>query len=412
MPSLKNKSQKILNHLYSLKNFGIKPGLSRIKGLLKELGNPEKDFKSVLVAGTNGKGSVSALLAEILQTAGYKTGLYTSPHLYRFNERIRVNGSEIPTGVVISLAEELLSLPVVRKDKTTFFELTTAMAFKYFSKRKVDIAVVEVGLGGRYDATNVVHPLVSVVTSVGLDHEKFLGSNLSDICREKAGVIKNGGILVSGVRDKKLAGVLKKQCSANKSAAYFIDKDFKYKKVASNLKGEYQKDNIATVLEVVRQLKGKDFKITDGHIKKALKTVQWKCRMEEFKAGGVSVMLDSAHNGPGAKALATSLKKAKYKKLTLVIGAMKYKDISSIFKELLPLTETVILTSPNMERSATTGELKGYLRSFKGVIEAEPKVSKAVKRAVVLSKQNKKVCVTGSIFTAAEARRYITRYMN
>lgn len=414
MPSSKNKSQKILDHLYSLKNYGIKPGLTRIKRLLKAISNPAKDFASIIVAGTNGKGSVSAILGEILKTSGYKTGLYTSPHLYRFNERIKINGKEISTQTVTKLAEGLLSEGVVKKDKTTFFELTTAMAFKYFSQKKVDIAILEVGLGGRYDATNVVSPLVSVVTSIGVDHEKFLGSDVNTICKEKAGVIKKDGILVSGVRSPKLIRILKSECKANKAKSYFIDKDFKYEKISCNLKGDYQKDNIAVALEVSNQLRSKGFNISDSNIRKALKSVEWKCRMEEFKPSkGISIMVDSAHNELGAKALKDSLKSLSYKDVCFVFGVMEDKDVKSILKELLPLAGGVILTSPKVERAMNPSKLKTYLNGYKGVVEVIPKVSSAVKRAVALSKErkNKKICVTGSIFTASEARKYIDRYL-
>lgn len=412
MPSSKNNSKKILEHLYSLKNYGIKPGLTRIKRLLKVLGNPEKDFSSIIVAGTNGKGSVSVMLAEILTTAGYKTGLYTSPHLYKFNERIKIDKKTISTARITGLAKYILALPVVAKDKTTFFELTTAMAYKHFSNSNVDVAVVEVGLGGRFDATNTVNPLVSVVTSVGVDHEKFLGNDIEKICSEKAGVIKKNSDFVTGVRDKKLIRILKKECRENKVKGYYIDKDFKYKKIDCNLKGDYQKDNIAVALEVVRRLREKGFVIKSSHIKKALKTLSWKCRMEVMKTrNGRSVIVDSAHNGAGAKALASSLKKLGSKSNIFVIGIMKDKDMGSIFKELLPIASTVVLTSSRMERSATARELAGYLKDFTGVVEVVPKVSGAVKKAVSLTSKGQNVCVAGSIFTASEARTYIERYM-
>ena len=408
MPISKTKSVQILDKLYSLKNFGIKPGLKRIKNLLKAVGNPERDFPSIIVGGTNGKGSVSVLVAEILKAAGYKTGLYTSPHLYRFNERIKVDGGLIGTAKIKSYASRMLKLPVVKKDKTTFFELTTAMAFKYFSEKKVDIAVLEVGLGGRYDATNVVSPLVSVITSVGLDHEEFLGGDVKTICREKAGIIKKGSTLVTGVSDKELINIIKSECREKGVKGYYIGKDFKASAVKSTLKGKFQKDNIAVALKTVEVLRDKGFNIKPTHIKKALQTVSWPCRQEEFSVKGRRVIIDSAHNVPGAKALRDSLG-TKKSRSTLVFGVMKRKNVEGILNELLPFSSSVFLTSPKMEGAADTEDLKNKLNSYSGEVSTSKRVSTALKKAIEATPKGEMVVVAGSIFTAAEARKTVKR---
>ncbi|RKY85960.1 bifunctional folylpolyglutamate synthase/dihydrofolate synthase, partial [candidate division KSB1 bacterium] len=216
---LERRYRDIINNLYNLTGFAIKICLDRVEKLLNSLGNPHKKFKSILIAGTNGKGSTSAIIESILREAGYKTGLFTSPHLVEFTERIKVNGKKIKKGEVVKFVDSWINY--IRKFECTFFEATTSMAFKYFYDNRIDIAVVEVGMGGRLDATNVLTPILSVITPIGYEHQKYLGESLLEIAAEKAGIIKNDNICITGIQLPEVEKFLRKECE--KKGTYFYN---------------------------------------------------------------------------------------------------------------------------------------------------------------------------------------------
>ena len=242
--------QLTLDYLYNLERFGIKLGLEAITELLGLLDNPQKKFKSVHIAGTNGKGSVSAYLAAILQEASYKVGWYTSPHLIKFNERIRVDGKAIENRELVRLTE-LIKEKVEGKIQPTFFEFTTALAFLYFAEQKVDFAVVEVGMGGRLDATNVLNPEVAVITNISFDHQKHLGNTLEKIAGEKAGIIKENGKVVVGKRDIGLVKLFKEKCEEKKSTLFLAGKE----QIETPLLGRHQQENANTAITSPKILK-------------------------------------------------------------------------------------------------------------------------------------------------------------
>ncbi len=414
-----------LDYLYGLEAFGIRPGLSRVKHLLRAIGNPEDSYPSVLVAGTNGKGSVAAMLSSILVEAGYKAGLYTSPHIHRFNERIRVSGTMISSVDVKRLTCELRSkLEQGAGHECTFFEFTTAMALKYFEQRGVDIAVVEVGMGGRLDATNVLRPEVTVITSIGLDHCAFLGDSIEEVASEKAGVMK-GSICVSGVSDGPALGVIEKRAKETGTELFIAGKDFRsepvtarsfdymsgdrvIKRLGSALSGPHQVRNAACAIKAAELLDAGAFDIGKGAIMRGLRRVEWPARFEVLSKRP-KVVLDSAHNPGGAAALAETLKGEDYERLLLVFGVMANKDIDGILSHLIPLTDTVIITEPEQAKSAPLEDLIERVARF-GVgtrIVRRKRVREALKEALAMASNRDMVCVAGSIFTVSEARRYL-----
>ncbi|MBI5894241.1 MAG: bifunctional folylpolyglutamate synthase/dihydrofolate synthase [Deltaproteobacteria bacterium] len=387
MPSYKN----ILQYLYGLERFGIRLGLARVNALLKLLGNPHKKFPIIHVGGTNGKGSVSAMLASILQEAGCKVGLYTSPHLVRFNERIRIDGKEITNRKIVELTERIRNNPPLippflkgGEGGLTFFEFTTAMAFLYFAEEKVDIAVIEVGLGGRLDATNVCKPLVSIITNVSREHEDILGKGIKKIAVEKAGIIKENGILITAAQQPSALKIFDRICRQKNAKICRIGKDFFvkgvkgsrgqgvkglyphgstgafsfkgrrwiYKNLKTNLLGRHQYKNAGLALFALEMIGKKGFKITEDAVRTGLKNVKCNGRLQIISKEP-TIVLDSAHNPAGAKVLRDSLlKEFCYKKLILVIGIMADKDIKGFLSNIAQIADLVILTKPNTPRAA------------------------------------------------------------
>src|SRR3990172_3105048 len=413
-------SRNTIEYLYGLTPDVIKPGLERIERLLEHLKNPHLNYPSIIVGGTNGKGSASAMLASILKEAGLKTGLYTSPHLLRFNERIRVNGKEIRSFDVERLVRKMKR--VVKKadalSSPSFFEFTTAMAFEYFREKKVDVAVLEVGMGGRLDATNVVIPLVSIITSVGFDHTQYLGAAIEDIAFEKAGIIKEGIRVVSAVSDGAASGVIKKISKGRGSGLCVFGRDFSametwsgfdYKGdivingLETNLKGAHQIRNAACAIKATEVLRSFGYDIRDNAIRRGLKNAVWPGRLEVVSKKPVLV-LDCAHNPDGARALAIALRDFKYKRLVFVMGIMADKDIKGIFNELLPMADIVIFTEPKNKRRADVKVLSGIAKPYKCRVAEIKDVARAIDYAVKEAGPLGLVCVTGSVFTVAEAK--------
>lgn len=378
-----------------------KTDLSNTLKLTKHLNYPERDFKSVHIAGTNGKGSTSHMLASVLQEAGYRVGLYTSPHLKDFRERIRINGKEVSKQFVISFIKR--NKPFFEKNELSFFEMTVGMAFEYFSKQQVDIAIIEVGLGGRLDSTNIIIPEVSVITNIGLDHTKFLGSTLEAIAFEKGGIIKPNIPVVIGETQKETKPVFIELAEKNNSNIVFADKEVKevYK---SDLLGSYQAKNMITVIQTIKELKTKGFKITKTHIKKGLGNSlkntgllgRWQVLKENPK-----VVCDTGHNREGLFHVMKQLLNEKHESLHIVFGVVNDKDMSSII-DLLPKHATYYLCKPNISRGLDANKLKQIFIEHKFKAEAYNSVNEAYKKALEIAKISDLIFIGGSTFVVAE----------
>ncbi|MBW7957191.1 MAG: bifunctional folylpolyglutamate synthase/dihydrofolate synthase [Deltaproteobacteria bacterium] len=414
-----------LGYLYGLEKHGIRPGLKRIREIVSLLGVPQKSFPVIHVAGTNGKGSTSAIIASILQEAGLRTGLYTSPHLEKFNERIRVSGKMIAGPEIVRAVKivRAASKKMAGGSPLTFFEFTTAMALLHFRLKKVDIAVIETGMGGRFDATNVVTPEVSVITNIGMDHMRFLGKTLDEIAFEKAGIIKPGRPVVTGEVKRGPLSVIRKTAKKMSSPLHVIKNDFSAtgepssfayqggKRRLENLKlgllGPHQVRNAACALAAIEVLKGKGFEIPVKALREGLKNAAWPGRFEVISRKPF-VVLDGAHNSAGARTLALALEGLK-KKPVLVLGVMADKDIDGILKEILPSCRTVIAASPKNERSESALALSERVKRFGKEAVIRESVRDALKEALLRAGPQGAVCVTGSLFTVGEARGYLRR---
>jgi len=384
------KYQDMLNELYSLDIKKWTLGLERIELLLKKSGNPEKNLKCIHVAGTNGKGSVCAMISSILIDAGYKIGLYTSPHLKKFNERIRINNKLISDDNIVKY------YLMVKKYVTnqSFFEITTAMAFLYFAGKNVDFAVLEVGLGGRLDATNVVVPLVSVITNIGLEHTEFLGNTIEKIAHEKAGIIKKNIPVVTAAEGIALAAI-KKISNERNSKLYIADK--KNANYRIGLKGEFQKLNAAMAIKAIEILKNNyGVQIKKSNVKKGLLNVEWPARLQFI---GKNILVDCAHNPHGFKVLAKELRNFKYKRLIIVLGFSNDKDIKTISKIINPLANKIILTKSQNEKADEPDSIKQYFNK-NSIIIKNPK--NALKYAKKIALKNDLILITGSIFLVGE----------
>ena len=415
--------------------------LDHMRVLLRALDYPERRFPSVLIAGTNGKGSTAATLASILKASGLRTGLYTSPHLIRINERIRINGEEISDDefallhdMIDRTAERLVGeseLPW----HPSFFEMLTAIAFEYFSRKKIDIAVLEVGMGGRLDATNVIDPQISVITDISLDHQKFLGNTVTEIAREKAGIIRRGGIVVTLPQQPQANGVigntiLDLEAQAVSAVPYVppVAPSTQYRVANSELGraifryplevmgkrilvetplvGRHQLRNVALAIAAAEELSHRGFAITADSIEHGIRETHWPGRFQVISPvkGASEYVLDVAHNPAGAWALRSTLSGAyEDRPLTFVFGAMRDKAIGEIAEILFPLAERVIATRADNPRSATSGEIREAAAHTSVAIEQAPNVAAALERARVLAGSNGVVVVTGSIYIVGEA---------
>lgn len=392
--------------------------------LCESLGNPQNKFKSVHIAGTNGKGSTSHMLAAIMQVAGYKTGLYTSPHLKDFRERIRINGQMITESYVVDFIERLR--PLIEKIEPSFFEITVAMAFEYFVHHRVDIAIVEVGLGGRLDSTNIITPELSVITNIGWDHKNMLGDTLQKIAAEKAGIIKPGVPVVIGDRQLPTFSVFEEKAKQEKASLYIATEknfvaDWRFEQhmlVAEvtkthtdeknfyhlDLPGIYQTKNLVTVLEAVKILQQKQWVISEEHIQKALKQVKkltglhgrWETILEH-----PTVIVDVAHNEDGFKAIVQQLELTTYHHLRIVIGMVKDKEVDHILS-LLPKAAMYYFTKSQIPRALPETELaeKARAAGLKGQHYAE--VNAALKDALDHSDKDDLILVCGSVFVVGE----------
>tara|TARA_R110002096_G_scaffold101579_1_gene224692 strand:- start:8934 stop:10151 length:1218 start_codon:yes stop_codon:yes gene_type:complete len=369
--------------------------------LINHLKNPHHNFKSIHVAGTNGKGSTSHMLASILQEAGYKVGLYTSPHLKDFRERIKINGKVISKQFVIEFIKR--NKVFFDDNQLSFFEMTVGMAFEYFSKQKVDIAVVEVGMGGRLDSTNITTPEVSVITNIGLDHTQFLGNTLEAIAFEKGGIIKPNIPVIIGETQKETKPIFTELAKKNGAEIVFADKNITevYK---SDLIGSYQAKNIKTTIQTIKTLRQKGYKISEKNIKTGLLNVvsntgllgRWQVLNENPK-----VICDTGHNREGLVYVMEQLKKENFEDLHIVFGVVNDKDLSSII-DLLPKNATYYFCKPDIPRGLDAKKLKQFFNNYGLIGEAYNSVNEAYKSALKRANQNDFIFVGGSTFVVAE----------
>lgn len=378
-----------------------KADLSNTLKLTKYLNFPEQNFKCVHVAGTNGKGSTSHMLASILQEAGYKVGLYTSPHLKDFRERIKINGKAVSKQFVMGFIKR--NKPFFEANYLSFFEMTVGMAFEYFSKQKVDIAIVEVGLGGRLDSTNIVTPEVSVITNIGLDHTQFLGNTLKAIAFEKGGIIKPKVPVVIGETQKETTSVFKTLAKKNDSEIIFADKTIT-SIYESDLKGDYQAKNIKTVTQTVNLLQLKGYKISNNHLKNGLKHVvkntgllgRWQVLNDKPKT-----VCDTGHNKEGLTYVVNQLQKEIFETLHIVFGVVNDKDLTTIVN-LLPKKAKYYFCKPDISRGLDATLLKAALTPFGLKGEVYDSVNEAYNEAKKQSNSNDFIFIGGSTFVVAE----------
>ncbi len=369
--------------------------------LAKYLKNPHKNFKSIHVGGTNGKGSTSHMLASVLQEAGYKVGLYTSPHLKDFRERIRINGTEISQKYVIDFVEKHKLF--FEKNQLSFFEMTVGMAFQYFSESHVDIAIIEVGLGGRLDSTNIITPEVSVITNIGLDHTRFLGDTLAQIASEKAGIIKEDIPVVIGRSTPETKKVFVEKAESCNSDLYFA-KDYKGDILPTDLKGEYQKENVRTVLQTIFILNNNGWNITNDAIIKGLNSVvlntgllgRWQILQHHPK-----VICDTAHNPDGLQVVIKQLLEESYETLHIVFGVVNDKDLDSILN-LFPTKAMYYFAKPDIPRGLDEKKLAKKALEYNLVGREYLSVKEAYDAAIQQATSQDLVYVGGSTFVVAE----------
>lgn len=414
-----------LEHLYRLERFGIKLGLDNIQRLLSLLGDPHRGLKALHVTGTNGKGSVCAYAASVLQEAGYRVGLYTSPHLVRFNERIQVDRSPISDDDVLRLwsgmQPAIQSMTAARSiDHPTFFEVTTAMAFQYFREHDVDVAVVEVGMGGRMDATNVVDGLVSVVTRVDLEHTEHLGKTVTRIAREKSGIIKPTSRVVTVAQEA--LPIIEARCREIHAPLLVLGRDMHAERRAYDLHGQdvqvrgpfgelelripllgsFQVENLAIAVGALTELRSSGFEVPDDAIRRGVGSVRWPGRLDLVREAP-TVLVDGAHNRPATEALARALRELfPGRKFALVVGILNDKDLKGMATALGPLVSGVYAGRPNSPRAFDAEEVANAFRPFTESVSS-PTVRGALEAAMSAAVPGDIVLVTGSIYTAGEA---------
>ncbi|CAN5115817.1 folylpolyglutamate synthase/dihydrofolate synthase family protein [soil metagenome] len=368
----------------------------------EKLKNPHNNFKSIHVAGTNGKGSVSHMLASVFQEAGYKVGLYTSPHLKDYRERIKVNGQDIPKDNVVEFINR--NKIFLEQNNLSFFEMSVGMAFDHFSSNNVDIAIIEVGLGGRLDSTNIISPLVSVITNIGLDHTQMLGNSLAEIAAEKAGIIKPGIPVFIGEIQEETQPVFNRTAEKQNADIQFAE-EADHGIFESDLKGDYQVKNIRTALAVLHSNTIlNNYNITASHIQKGLQSVKANTGLRgrwEILGSNPKIICDTAHNAEGLIYAMRQLSREKYEKLHIVIGVVNDKDLDKILP-LFPAEATYYFCKPDVPRGMEAGFLKEHATGFKLTGDIYSSVSKAYEKAKINAGLKDVIYIGGSTFTVAE----------
>ncbi|HIP40632.1 MAG TPA: bifunctional folylpolyglutamate synthase/dihydrofolate synthase [Desulfocapsa sulfexigens] len=434
--------QQAWEYLDSLQFHKIKLGLDAMRSFMSKVGNPEQKIKTVHVAGTNGKGSVSVTLLTLLSRAGYRVGLYTSPHLSSVRERFRINDSFISEEKFAELATRIHK--ILGQDKITYFEFTTALAFLWFAEENLDLVVLETGLGGRLDATNIVNPLVSVITNVSMDHEAYLGNTISEVAGEKAGIIKPGIPVISAVKNGQGLAEVKARCEVVGAKLLVYGDSFSsrvaadgtwewqgggefadifYEKLRCSMKGDYQIENASLALAVIELLKGEGFFVSERIIGEGLAAVHWPGRLEYFcldrntrkpvtcsgTAKSVSYLLDGAHNPAGVESLVHTLKsECVYQRLIVIWGAMADKDLQKTLSLVAELADTIILARPEGERSADPELLlENVPTRFKEKCKLYPAVEDGIAEAEKLAGKDDLILIAGSLYLVGASRKLL-----
>ena len=401
-----------VERLFSLEQFGIKLGLDNIRAILAALGNPERAYRSIHIGGTNGKGSVAAMVERALRAAGLKTGRYTSPHLDRIEERVAINGVAVDAGTFESTtADVFAAVDRARDDGSltvmpTFFEVSTAVAFEIFKRAGVDVAVVEVGLGGRFDATNVLAPAITAITSIAFDHERHLGHTLSEIAFEKAGIAKRGVPLIIGRLPREAEARITqvaREVEAPIVDAHATTTDRKYPPLTLSLPGRHQLENAAVAVAILERWSQMGPHIPTEAIVTGLTSCEWPARLEWLRVPhNRELLIDAAHNPAGAAALASYLKDTGYKKLPIVFSAMADKDLKNMITPLAEVASVFFATTVPYARARRAEQLADEIRGLVEVpVEAEASPDEAVTRALNMSKR---AVACGSIYMIGPLR--------
>ena len=408
-----------LTTIYNLRGGVIDLRLDRMNQALALFDHPERQFLSFHIAGTNGKGSTAAMLHRILSQSGYRVALYTSPHLVSFTERIRVGDEEIAPNEVVALAQEIRNRTAAANVPLTFFEFVTVMAFIYFARRQIDVAVVEVGLGGRLDATNLVRPVVSLISTISKDHEAYLGSDLLSIAREKGGIIKRGIPSVCGALPTEVAALLKDIADERAAPSYFLGRDFifslknedrfdyrglkwRLSELDIALRGKHQKRNAALALAGL-EIAAREFPVNESALRAGLRTVRWPGRFEILR-DKPTIVLDGAHNGEGVRALIEELESFREQRtVRLLFAAMEDKDWRLMLEGFSEVVDEIVLTRVNMERCADPFYLASQL-SGKIPHRAIGNASTALEHILERAESDDIILIAGSLYLIGEMR--------
>ena len=413
--------QDCLESMFRLHRFGIKLGLDTIGTMLSALGNPQQQFKSIHIAGTNGKGSVAAMLSTILRVAGFKVGRYTSPHLESFNERICIDDEPIDDADVVGACQRSMAIGGLAR-QPTFFEFTTAMAMDEFARHHVQWAVIETGMGGRLDATNVIQPAVAIITNISLEHRTYLGSTLAMISGEKAGIIKPAVPVITGVRQKIALEVIQKQAARQQAPLFRQGHDFSIRRQQKesmfnyygirhswrdlhlSLIGEHQFDNASLVLAACELLADSGLDLDEAQIRLGLEQTRWPGRLE-IVGKDPDILLDGAHNLMSARTLSRHLSKYyKGRNITLVVGILDDKPFQAMLRDMVAPCQRVIITQPKIDRAIPAQRLGDFARTLTQQVEIREDVETALRHALATTSKADVICVAGSLYVVGEAK--------
>ena len=407
-------------YLNRLEKMGIRMDLDAVRKALKGLGNPERGYPSILIAGTNGKGSVAAMAASILSAGGFSVGLYTSPHLVNVRERIRIGNMMIPEG---DFWETMRDVDDHLIEPLTYFEFMTVLAFHYFRQKKINVAVVEVGMGGRLDATHVISPSVAVISHIALDHQEYLGKRLKDIAREKAAIIPRRGICITGVQQLSARQVIVDTCREREATLLRVGGEIRvrrhrkdgafsygspihaYTSLRCGLVGGHQQTNAALAVAAVETMAVKGFNVNEEAVREGLGNVRWEGRLEVLQKAPL-LLLDGAHNPAGVGSLCRVLREDfSFRRLIVLFGVLRDKHYPEMIRRLSVFQPFMILTEPPSERSMPPAELLPIARTYLQQSEMIPSPVDALKYALSLAGKDDLVCVTGSLYLVGEIKK-------
>lgn len=401
-------------------------GLESITRLLQLVDDPHKRLQTIHVGGTNGKGSVCAFISSVLQKGGYKVGLYTSPHLVSFTERIQINGKEIAWDEVARLTELLRSRGEEEgvPQQFSFFDFTTALAFYYLALQQVDVAVIEVGLGGRLDSTNVLLPLITVITNVTREHADILGNTVQEIAREKAGIVKPGVPVISGVTQPEVIPIIEEECGKKGAPLRLVSRDFsaeriepktmdfhgqrcQWQKVRVKLSGSHQIYNAALALSALEVLREQGWNVTEKSIYAGLAEANCPGRLELMQ-DAPGVLLDGAHNPAAARALRRALQEEfEYRRLFMLVGILEDKDAQTMLAELAPMADSLVAVKPDTSRAMAPNRIAEIARRYCEEIQIIEDVAKALEQVLKSAQKDDLILATGSLYTVGEARKHL-----